>query len=112
MKKVICDKCGKTYEVSQSIFNSAKIVNFYICPACEDSTELEDTTGEFYKFCKLQGSRKQIEWAISIRTKTVKKFGKSNKINDTKKAWGNIETQASASWWIENRNNTLTAIQY
>jgi len=48
----------------------------------------------------LEGSIKQIEWAVNIRSK----FVAQSKISG-KKVPEFVNTQKSASWWISNRNS-------
>ena len=102
MKKVICDECGKVFEVSDYEANQARIINFYICKNCTSKVEVDDPLEGYQGFPKLQGSKKQIEWAIDIRQKMLNKFGK-RKNNNFPITWNDFQTQSEASWWIENR---------
>jgi hypothetical protein len=94
MKTWICETCGKEFQ------NDKEICFHPVCPECLDAFEMPDALPEAYGFPKLTGSRKQVEWAITIRTKA---FGKYQKRQNKKHTIDDFKTQASAAWWIENR---------
>lgn len=94
MKMFVCSDCGNYYWGETEY-------NFYpICPDCLDAFVMPDPLVESLGFPELQGTKKQIEWAITLREKAFKKYSKNQR---TKFTLDNFKTEPLATWWIENR---------
>jgi hypothetical protein len=85
--------------VDEETAYNAAVVHHYVCSDCLAKIEIDDPLVRMYDFPKLEGSRKQVEWAVNIRKNAMKKHGKGK----AKLTVDDFKTQTSAAWWIENR---------
>lgn len=98
--KAICEECGREITLTGEAEYSAKVSRFFVCDECLSKSEMPDPCVDVYGFPRLTGSPKQVEWAVDIRAKAIKKYGKKQ---NKKHTIDDFKNQTSAKWWIENR---------
>ena len=117
-KYTITYKCGHTAEVNlygKLADREAKIAWYKTidCPECRAKAAANNAKDN--GFAELTGSPKQVSWANDIRAKKLADAEKlATKVTKNKdmfiSAIDKMKNEASASWWIDRRDDTIMDI--
>lgn len=109
-KYTVTYKCGctATIELYGKIADRESKIEWYktiVCPSCRANAAQKEA--ELNNLCNLEGSEKQIAWALDIRNKALKISSEfvSMATNQemAQKFVGMLMAESKASFWIENR---------
>lgn len=112
---ITCEDCGKEFTHTKDCINRERAEsykewakdNIKMCPSCyrkmleaAEAAEQEEAL-KGVELAPLEGSEKQIGWAIKIRRAAL---AMCMKYNPNEKFWALVNEKTSAKWWIENRD--------
>ena len=112
---VKCDKCGKEFTVELFGKHSEREWklehNNWECDDCYKAEKEAETAKKSEGLPELQGTEKQVAWAVSLRLNAIKEvkdwFEDEDEAEKLDAAMAKLTTETSAVWFIENRGNIV-----
>ncbi len=110
-----CCRCGKEFEIKKECYNRRDADNYEawaeshidMCHDCERELEHQRAVEETKDLPDLEGTEKQVRWAIVIRASFGKEYPGDEGFANVYKFI--CKHCIKASWWINNRYGLVSA---